>query len=83
MVIIACIASYLVIGLFAARLYCRILDKYEDALIRERHIEFRWTKTAFWAFLMLIAWWFVFPYERITDFRRWKYPYCNPDCRSV
>lgn len=79
MVILLIIADLIIGVIFAAPRYAKKLEELEQKLRRERpgeYLEFGFWKELRWTFLNMAAWWFVFPYEWLTHWRHWTYPYC-------
>ena len=70
---------YAICAILTARWFGKKLDELEDRLWDERRMDLNQIKVAFWMFLSILVWWFVLLKERITDFRQWKYPYCDPE----
>lgn len=80
-ILMLAVAADLIIGVFAAPRYGKKLEKLEQELQRERpdeKLELEFSKVLQWTTLALVVWWLVFPYEWVTRWRQWTYPYCTP-----
>ncbi|MFH1192774.1 MAG: hypothetical protein V1656_00440 [Candidatus Jorgensenbacteria bacterium] len=80
-VLVLAVVNLIIGGMFAGPRYSRKLNELEKKLLKERvgeNLEFRFWKVFLWIVLALIVWWLVFPYEWVTKWRQWTYPYCLP-----
>jgi len=78
-IIIASFLLYAVLGFLTAWWYGKKLEELKKQLIKNWKMEFNLWKMLRWIGLSLVAWWFVLPYELVTNFKQWRYPYCAED----
>lgn len=87
MVVLLIVIADLAIGIkFAVPQYVKKLDELEQKLQRARpdeRLEFPFWKELGWNLAVFVFWWAIFPYEWLTDWRQWKYPFCAPEWKEM